>query len=100
MSCLAMNQTNEIESRLRAYVCVHVCDYVRPVLLVTRAGGPWCFLCGDLHPQDASSYRVVGIGHLFERDPSLVELKDLPIDWEAERQDVKSPWIRKDFDGQ
>jgi hypothetical protein len=91
--------TSPIDSHLRAYVCVHVCDDVRPVLLVSRAGGPWCFLCGDVHTQDASSYRVVGIGHLFERDHSLLELKDLPPDWEAERQDVRSPWIRKKFDG-
>jgi hypothetical protein len=67
-----------IESHLRAYVCIHVCEEVRPVLLVTRAGGPRYFRCGDTHPQDASSYRVFGIGHLFERDPGLSELKDLP----------------------
>src|SRR5216683_3524517 len=82
----AMNDTYQIEPNLRAYVCIHVCDDTRPVLLVSRAGGPWCFLCGDVHPQDPSSYRVVGIGHLLRRDHSLSELVDLPADWEAERQ--------------
>jgi hypothetical protein len=95
-----MTDPKPIESHLRAYVCVHVCDNVRPVLLVTRAGGPWCFLCGDVHPQEPSSYRVVGIGHLFERDHSLLELKDLPSDWEAERKDVGAAWIRTKCDVQ
>ena len=89
-----------IENHLRAYVCVHVCDDIGPVLLVTRAGGPWCFLCGDVHPQDPSSYRVVRIGHLFERDPSLLELEDLPPDWEAEREGVGAAWIRTKCDAQ
>jgi hypothetical protein len=93
-----MNITNQIERHLRAYVCVHVSDGLRPILLVTRAGGPWCFLCGNVHPQDQSSYRVVGTGHLFERDPSLLELKDLPSDWEAERRNVGSAWIRTKCD--
>ena len=83
-----------MDSDLRAYVCIHVAHGERPVLLVSRARGPWCFLCGDIHPQDPSYYRVVGIGHLFQDDPSLLELKDLPSDWEAERKDVGSPWIR------
>jgi hypothetical protein len=89
-----VNNENKIDSHMRAYVCVHVCDNIRPVLLVSREGGSWSFLCGDIHPQEASSYRVVGIGHLFERDPSLLELVDLPADWEAERRNVGAAWIR------
>ena len=85
---------DKIPSNLRAYVCIHVFDDTRPILLVSRAGGPWCFLCGDVHPSDASSYRVVGIGYLFDRDSRLLELTGLPPDWEAERQDVDSVWIR------
>jgi hypothetical protein len=89
-----MNLVTEINIHQKAYVCVHVCHNARPVLLVSRDGGDWCFLCGDLHPEAASSYRVVGIGHLLERDPSLAVLMDLPAEWEAERQHISSPWIR------
>jgi hypothetical protein len=86
--------TSDIPANLRAYVCVHVCEDTRPVLLVSREAGDWCFLCGDVHPQDAGSYRVVGINHLFARDVSLRELTDLPPDWEAERHAVGAAWIR------
>jgi hypothetical protein len=79
---------------LKSYVCIEVFDNTKPVLLVSREGGDWCFLCGGMHPQDAAFYRVVGIGHLFERDPSLLSLLDLSPEWEAERQDPSSPWIR------
>jgi hypothetical protein len=90
----AMN-ANEADRDLRAFVCIHVCDNVKPVLLVSRADTrAWCFLCGAEHPDDASSYRVVGISHLFNRDPSLLSLLDLPPYWEAERQAVGATWIR------
>lgn len=62
--------------------------------LVSRPEGDWCFLCGKEHDDDASSYRVVGIGHLFDQDPSLKELKELPEDWEAERENPGSKWKR------
>jgi hypothetical protein len=78
----------------KAYVCNHVFDRSRPILLVNRSGGDWCFLCGELHPQDASAYKVVGIGHVLESDASLRELYDLPADWEAERKKVGQAWTR------
>jgi hypothetical protein len=36
----------------------------------------------------------VGINHLLDDDPSLHQLVDLPIDWEAERRSSADPWIR------
>jgi hypothetical protein len=61
---------------------------------VNRRDGDWCFLCGELHPQDAAAYRVVGIGHVLAQDPDLEALLDLPPDWEAERAAKGKPWIR------
>lgn len=78
----------------KAYVCIHVFEGVKPVLLVSRPEGDWCFLCGDEHPDDASSCRVVGLGHIVSRDPSLEALLDLPPDWEMEREASGSPWMR------
>jgi hypothetical protein len=89
-----MQETYPKDKHHKAYVCNHVFDRSRPILLVNRSGGDWCFLCGEEHPQDASAYKVVGIGHVLESDASLRELDDLPADWEAERKKVGQTWIR------
>lgn len=78
----------------KSYVCIHVFDQSRPVLLVTREDGDWCFLCGDLHPESADYYRVVGLGHVVARDQSLNSILDLSPNEEAERVAVGERWIR------
>lgn len=78
----------------KAYVCIHVFENTRPVKLVSRMGGDWAFLCGDVHPQNADNFCVVGIGHEYDKDASLLELIDLPEEWDAERAEVGDPWIR------
>ena len=78
----------------KAYVCIHVFEGSRPVRLVSRPEGNWCFLCGDLHDDTSSSYRVVGIAHLFRQDSGLNELENLAYDWEAERAEAGEPWLR------
>jgi hypothetical protein len=88
-----------IDFHQKAYVCVHVFDGAL-VTLVDRPDGDWCFLCGQEHEQSASSFRVVGIGHLFEQDETLWALEDLPSDWEAERRVKGEPWIRKKHDSE
>lgn len=80
---------------LKSYVCIHVFENARPILLVSRPDGDWCFLCGDDHENSAKSYRVVGMGHVLNKDPTLESLLDLQPDWEAERENVKSGWGRK-----
>jgi hypothetical protein len=81
-----MSEATDIDAHRNAYACTHVFEGVKPVLLVSRADGDWCFLCGDEHENAASSYRVVGIGHVVQRDRTLEALLDLPPEWEAERQ--------------
>jgi hypothetical protein len=76
-----------------AFVCSHVFENSRPILLVSRAGGDWQCLCGGGH-QAEEKPRVVGLNHLVERDTTLSELQDLPRDWEAQRTAVGKPWIR------
>jgi len=80
--------------RTKAYVCNHVLELSRPILLVSRADGDWCFLCGGNHTNDASEYRIVRIGHAIDSDKSLLEFHDLPVYWEAERQSADSSWVR------
>lgn len=76
----------------KAYVCIHVFEKSRPVLLVSRASGDWSMLCGDLHADDA--YRVVGIGHVIDTDATLREILDLERDFDAERSSVGAAWQR------
>lgn len=83
-----------IPPNLKSYVCVEVFEGQRPVLYVTRSDGDWCFLCGEEHPDDASAYRVVGIGHPVGSDPTLFEVLDLGVGEEAERDSVGAAWSR------
>ena len=60
-----------------------VVDRGRPILLVTREAddGTWQFLTGDaFHFADAM---VVTPDSMILRDPSLRELADLPLGWQA-----------------
>ena len=82
----------------KAYVCVHVFEGERPVLLVTRPDGDWCLLCGEDHENDASAYRVIGIGHVLEHDITLSEVMDLQEGWDAERTGSGEPWTRRPID--
>ena len=86
--------TANVDNHQKAYVCIHVFENTSQVLLVSRPEGDWCFLCGGGHDNDASAYRVVGIGHILNRDPSLSGLVDLAPNWEAEREGVDKDWVR------
>ena len=77
-----------------AFVCSHVFDGSKPVLLVSREDGDWQLLCGGGH--DAAELpRVVGLNHLLVRDPSLHEVAGLPVGWEAERSQPGEPWATR-----
>jgi len=84
----------KLDPSQKVYVCTHVFDGSQPVTLVSRPDGDWCFLCGGEHEDDASSYRVVGIGHLFDTDPTIQNLSDLEPNWEAERKRPGQTWLR------
>lgn len=63
--------------------------------MVTRDEDDWTCVCGgEDHTQDASDFAVVGLEHLVDRDPTLAEVLDLPVGWEAERAKPGSPWER------
>ncbi len=83
----------------KAYVCVHVFDSSRSVLLVSRSGGDWSFLCGAEHEDSARNYRVVGRGHILDRDATLSELADLAQNWEAERTSIGDAWVCRPVPG-
>jgi len=77
-----------------AFVCSHVFQHERPVLLVVRAEGDWQLLCGDGH-DEGETPRVVGLNHFLDSDPSLRALLDLPPEWEAKRAAQGGAWERR-----
>ena len=89
-----MTGSYQIDWHQKSYVCIHVFEDTRPVLLVARNGGNWSFLCGYGHDDLVAEGRVVGIGHILDRDPTLLSLLDLPPEWEAERKSVEDAWVR------
>lgn len=78
-------------AEVHGYVCSHIFENSRPVLLVAREEGDWMFLCGALHAPE-EDYHLVGINHLVERDDSVREVFTLPEDHEAEREAIGAPW--------
>jgi len=65
-----------------------------PILLVLRDAedGSWQFLTGV--PFEIADGMVVSLRSVVERDSSLAELADLPLGWQAWRQQQDSRWER------
>ncbi len=89
--------SSDLPYETKTYVCTHVFEQIRPVLYVTRPEGDWCLLCGAEHPDDASAYKVVGLGHIVGADPSLADVLNLRANEEAERDAVGALWRRSTF---
>lgn len=81
-------------SRLGVYCCGHIFRRERPVLLVVREDGDWQFLCGGADHNDPLEPYHISIGVLLDIDPTLNEISDLPHNWEAERNEVGSDWLK------
>ena len=71
-----------------------------PVLHVTHDAddGGWQFLPGT--PVATEDGKIVGLGEMCKRDPTLLELADLPEGWRARRVRVGAPWQRAPDEGQ
>ena len=69
-----------------------------PILLVTHDAddGMWQCLCGTTDASEDA--RVVALSELYERDPSIGELADLPLGWRAWRADLGATWQRSEVD--
>ncbi len=65
-----------------------------PICVATHdADGTWQVLCGTTN--DSGDGRLACLGCLFERDPSIGVLADLPRGWRAWRESVDDPWHRE-----
>jgi len=67
----------------------------RPILYVRHDedDGAWQFHDGD--NSNMSEAKLVSLYSLVERDPTLRELADLPLGWEADRPSVGKAWQKR-----
>ena len=76
------------------FCCEHVFSDNLPILYVTHDhDGDWQFLCGAQHAE--AKPKLVCLGCIVEKDPTLWTLADMPVGWGADRQDFGSPWNRE-----
>lgn len=63
-----------------------------PILLVSHdeVDGGWQFLSGG--PVIEEDARVVGLKRIWVLDPTVGELADLPLGWQASRATSGEPW--------
>ena len=74
-----------------------IVDGLQPILWVSHDDddddGMWQFLTGD--PVSMADAMLVTLRSIYQRDPSIAELVDLPCGWKAWRRTVGEPWQRK-----
>jgi hypothetical protein len=70
---------SELMTETTAIVCEHVFNAERDIKVVIRhRDGVWQLVCGEHdHPEDCGNFEVVGLEHLIERQPNLIEVADL-----------------------
>jgi hypothetical protein len=79
----------------RVFLSETVHKGTEPVIFVSHDAedGAWQFLGDSM--SDAGGPVISCFHHPIDRDPTLVELADLPLGWYAERRKVGEPWIRR-----
>jgi hypothetical protein len=67
----------------------------QPILLVSRDAedGTWQFLTGG--PVETADAVLVSLREVYRIDPSVAELADLPLGWQAWRSSAGEPWQRQ-----
>jgi hypothetical protein len=82
------------DHELGVFCCSHVVHEGQAILYVSHDGdGDWQFLCGETgHGVDQG--HLSHLGHLLDLDPTIQELADLDLGWEAERSAIDAPWVR------
>ena len=72
-----------------------IVDGLQPILWVSHddEDGMWQFLTGD--PISMTDAMLVSLRSIYQRDPSIAELVDLPCGWKAWRRVKGEPWQRQ-----
>lgn len=76
-----------------SYCTAKVARQLSPVRQVSHDwDGDWQFL--DATTDEPEECVILCMGCVFERDPSLREIANLPIGWSAFRQEIGAAWER------
>ena len=77
-------------------ICVCCLNAGKPILVASRSGGQWCFLCGDRgHEEEGEEIdrlRAVHLAHVVNLDPSIRAVLNLKADYTAHRDAGHVAW--------
>lgn len=75
------------------FTCSHIVESGDNILFVSHDldDGSWQFLCGKGHDEDEA--RIVSLRYVFDIDPTIGILKDLPLGYYAERLSKNDKWV-------
>ena len=75
------------------FICSHILDCGEEILFVSHDmdDGAWQFLCGKEHNE--SDARIVSLKYVLDLDPTVGNLKDLPLGYYAERESKNDKWV-------
>jgi len=78
-----------------SFTSTHIFKQGLPILQVFHDGedGSWQFHSGN--SVTTKELLIVGLGEVVRLDPSIAELADLPLGWQAQRRSIKKPWVRE-----
>ena len=81
------------EKNKAVFTTRQVIEEGHPIQLVCHeTDGDWQFLCGTT--DDPDDCLVIHLSHIVDVNPTITELADLPLGWQAERDDDASEWQR------
>jgi hypothetical protein len=85
-------------SEVLCIVCPHVFTEERPVgALIHHHDGAWQAVCGEHdHREDCTDFQLVGLNHITDRQPELLQLERLPRSTIAEL--LAGGWQVSSFD--
>lgn len=86
---MQLNENRKTE--IPCFICSHVYNKTKPILLVCKEDGDWQFLCGEDHDVEEIP-KLVGLNHIIESDNTISEILNLKNNFEAERKVVGGKW--------
>ena len=77
----------------RSLVCCHVINRAEPILYASHDlnDGMWQFLCGKAH--EAGDGKLVALKEVYDLDPSIGALKNIPCGCQVERKTPDDSWV-------
>ena len=89
----------EAPSNTAAFTTARVAKEGRPILMVYHDhDGDWQFHCGFI--EDGEKPSVFCLGCIYDLDPTVAAVADLPVGWMASRESVGAPWQRESYEAQ